>query len=304
MSRLPDIYDEPFADSSQIPTFLVSQLTKQSVTVSLSGDGGDELFGGYNRYLFAEKIKRFIVDRRGSRVLFKCLPDKLLEFLEYIPQKRVVALVDKLKKIKGMLRESNASFPIFYRNLCSQCYNPSRLVLNSREHDILIEKDYMPVLDEIRSLPWMMLMDACTYMIDDILVKVDRAAMAVSLETRVPFLDHAIFEFAWQLPLAFKVKGTCGKLILRDILYRHVPQKLIERPKMGFGIPYGEWLRTDLKEWASELLHPEKISQQGYLNPIEVQRYWSEHQSGQRNWQSVLWSILMFQAWLHKTGHS
>lgn len=298
--KLADIYDEPFADSSQVPTFLVSQLTKQHVTVSLSGDAGDELFGGYNRYFFAEKIKKLILDRKFLSAIVKSLPDRIIKLVNYIPQKKIVLLSDKIQKMKKVLLASNNSFPIFYRNICSQYQAPNDMLDRGKERRILSEKNYSTYLSKLDPMSWMMLIDACTYMMDDILVKVDRAAMAVSLETRVPFLDHRIYELAWKMPKKYKVRGRSGKEVLKHVLYKHVPRDLIDRPKMGFGIPYDQWLRGELSGWAGELLNSQKLKQQGYLDPDLISRLWKEHRKGKRNWQAPLWSALMFQSWLER----
>ena len=294
---LPNIYDEPFADSSQIPTFLVSQLAREHVTVSLSGDAGDELFGGYNRYLYANQIKQKLLDKPFVAALVKHFPVVLLKFADYLPQKKVAFLANKISKIQNALRASGGSFPQFYESICSQNLFPEQLLLSSGEVKPLEEHRYIQLLDQLDPISWMMLIDACTYMQDDILVKVDRAAMAVSLETRVPFLDHRVYEWAWQLPQHYKISQGQGKQILREMLYRYVPRKLIERPKRGFGIPLGSWLRAELKVWAEDLLDPQKLVQQGLFNSSVVQALWQRHQSGREDLSAALWTILMFQAW-------
>ena len=197
----------------------------------------------------------------------------------------------KLQNI--ILNCKNSGFDL-YKQLCSQIYQPG-FILGGKEYPIYAEKHLTDITD-IDYQEWMMYVDSQTYMSDDILTKVDRAAMAVSLETRVPFLDHRIYEFAWSLPLEYKIGKNGGKQILRDVLYNYVPQSLIDRPKMGFGVPLAKWLRQDLFDWASSLLNYKKIREQGYLDPDTVQRYWQEHLSGRRNWQAALWNILMFQS--------
>lgn len=303
VERLPEIYDEPFADSSQIPTFLVSHLTKQKVTVSLSGDAGDELFGGYNRYFFAEKVRKYLLQKYLIREFIKLIPDRLISLTDFIPQKRIAFLSHKIKKAKNILTTANKSFLGLYRAICSQYLFPNELVINANEYNTFNELGYDALLNTFDPISWMMLVDACTYLLNDILVKVDRAAMAVSLETRIPFLDHRIYEFAWQLPLNYKIEKGKGKQILRAILAKYVPQEFIDRPKRGFGIPVDEWLRGDLKQWAEQLLEPTKIHQQGYLDAKQVTKLWTQHLSGKYNRQSELWSILMFQAWLEKNKH-
>lgn len=287
---LPEIYDEPFADASQIPTCLVSKIAKEQVTVAISGDGGDELFGGYHRYFQAPDIWR----------KFSWMPPSLralgVHSLSLVPSRLAWGdkkVGDKLRKLQTVLEKAKTPQAL-YQYLISSEKMPLQLVLAENEG---ITHHAKPI-QCLNFYEEMMLGDALTYLQDDILVKVDRAAMAVSLETRVPFLDHNIFEFAWSLPLDYKIQGNNGKRILKELLYRYVPRALLERPKMGFGIPYGEWLRTGLRDWAENLLSREKIKRQGYLSPDRVQAYWQEHLSGKRNWQSVLWNILMFQAWL------
>ena len=294
--RLADIYDEPFADSSQIPTLLVSQIAKQAVTVSLTGDSGDELFGGYNRYFLADKIKRHVIDRQLIRWLVSASPQMVFKVAGKW-SKRYRLLHDKLIKLQRILQHGGASAQYLYLSLCSQILNPNEVVLQGQERWML-EESGLSQVDSLSFTEWMMFVDSQTYMTDDILAKVDRAAMAVSLETRVPFLDHSLYEFAWSLPLPYKIHQGVGKRVLRDVLYRYVPKALIERPKMGFCIPMDQWLRTELRDWAAALLDPSKLVQQGYLNVDAVQTLWRQHQSGRHNWQGALWTILMFQSWL------
>jgi len=296
---LAEIYDEPFADSSQIPTFIVSQLAKQHVTVSLSGDGGDELFGGYNRYFFSEKVRKYLLNPVVSNCI-KRMPDNWMQMMDKIPQRRVANFSDKIRKMKKFLLLSDSKFPSFYNSLCSQAQEPDQLVINGKEYKVILQEKNIKLLKEFDPISWMMLMDVNAYMSDDILTKVDRAAMGVSLETRIPFLDHHLFELAWRLPLSYKVSSGMGKKILREILYKYVPKAIVDRPKMGFGIPCADWLRGDLKEWAGDLLQADRLKREGFFNEKAVQVLWREHQSGKRNWQASLWSVLMFQAWLEK----
>ena len=300
--RLSEIYDEPFADSSQIPTLLVAQLARRYVTVSLSGDGGDELFGGYNRYLWADAIWRKLrwlpkMGRHALGSVLTALPphawDNLFQFAP--PGVRQRTPGDKLHKLAEILAADSPEQ--VYLNLVSHWKQPSAVVLGSREPlTLLTDPAQRAVLPEF--IQRMMLLDAVSYLPGDILTKVDRAAMSVSLETRTPFLDHRVAEFAWSLPLAMKIHQGQGKWPLRQVLYRYVPQNLIERPKMGFGVPIGAWLRGPLINWAEDLLDETRLRDEGYFDPAPIRRKWQEHLSGRRNWQYCLWNVLMFQEWL------
>jgi asparagine synthase (glutamine-hydrolysing) len=300
--KLPSIYDEPFSDSSQIPTCLIAQLTREQVTVALSGDGGDELFGGYTRYFLAarrwEKIERMpeTLRRFAARAILG-LPsrgwDKFYQLLApLIPEDRRWTMPgDKLHKGAGLLSASDGM--ALYRGLVSH-WDPAGVVLGTDEPLTHLAHPPMalPTLTE-----QMMLLDTLSYLPDDILVKVDRAAMAVSLETRVPLIDHRVFEFAWRLPLHYKVRDGTGKWLLRQVLYKHVPPGLVVRPKMGFGVPIDSWLRGPLREWAEDLLCEARLRRDCYFRPEPIRRKWSEHLSGRANWQYHLWDVLMFQAW-------
>jgi asparagine synthase (glutamine-hydrolysing) len=297
--RLPEIWDEPFSDSSQIPTLLLSELTRQHVTVSLSGDAGDELFGGYNRYLLGARIWNSVARIPGParKALAAALAARPLTggakaLSALVPPLRQLQLADRLPKVAQVLRESSRE--AVYQRLASHIDNPAQLVIGGRE-DRIWSYD-IPAFGDFRE--WMMYLDTLTYLPDDILVKVDRAAMAVSLEGRIPFLDHRVVEFAWNLPMDAKIAGSTGKHILREVLYRHVPRSLIERPKMGFGVPIAEWLRGPLRQWADHLLDEERLRSQGYLHPEPVARMWREHRSGARRWHYQLWDVLMFESWL------
>lgn len=283
--RLPDIYCEPFADSSQLPTFLVSRMAKQHVTVALSGDGGDELFGGYNPYQFAPRV--------WGKLKVLPLPLRQIAFrlLSGLP------LSDKLAKLLRVLPAKDKEQ--FYQVLMSHWDHPDQLVIGGRTHPTLISSpEQWPQTDSFEH--WMMAMDAGQYMTDDILVKVDRAAMANSLETRVPLLDHRVVELAWQIPQHMKIRGGVGKWVLREVLYRHVPREMIERPKKGFSVPMGQWLRGPLRDWAETLLSEQRLEREGFFVPRVVRRVWTEHLQGKRDHARKLWSILMFQAWLEK----
>jgi asparagine synthase (glutamine-hydrolysing) len=304
--KLGELYDEPFADSSQIPMFLVSKLARQHVTVSLSGDGGDELFGGYNRYFWATNIRR----RLGW--LPRPLRSALAGLLATLPPTAWDAAFRRLGHfIPPGLRYSEPGLKLhklaetlaartpeeIYRGLVSHWKQPADLVPGAKEPPTVLtdSRAWTEVGDfEHR----MMYFDTVSYLPDDILVKVDRAAMGVSLETRVPFLDHRLVEFAWRLPLGFKIRRGVTKWLLRQVLYRHVPRELIERPKTGFGVPIDSWLRGPLKEWAESLLDPIRLAREGFFNPAPIQQKWKEHLSGQHNWQYHLWDVLMFQVWL------
>lgn len=303
--QLPVLYSEPFADSSQIPTFLVSQLARQQVTVSLSGDAGDELFAGYNRYVLARKIWNRLdalpptLRRWGAKSIQALSPTAWNSLVKparpLLPKAlRQANFGDKLHKSAALLDARNVDE--LYLGLITH-WQPDGLVLGAVEPYTHLRGAALPLsgLDDIQRL---MALDAVTYLPDDILVKVDRAAMGVSLETRVPFLDHRIVEFAWRLPQHMKLRNGVGKWALRQVLYRHVPRELIERPKMGFGVPIGAWLRGPLRGWAESLLDQSLLKQQGYFNPSPIRQKWAEHLSGARNWQNQLWDVLMFQAWL------
>lgn len=304
--RLATLYDEPFADSSQVPTFLVSQMARQHVTVSLSGDAGDELFAGYNRYHATagawsrlEKVPRPL-RRLAARALTAVSPATWNRMATASPfATRWADVGYKLHKGAGVLAAESASD--VYLGLVSQWQDPAAVVLGGKESATLLTSN-QPTLNGLGDVERMMALDLMTYLPDDILTKVDRAAMGVGLETRVPFLDHRVVEFAWQLPLRYKLwkddSGYTTKWALRQVLYRHVPKELIERPKMGFGIPIDDWLRGPLKKWAEDLLDEARLRREGFFDPLPVRQKWTEHLSGQRNWQHPLWCVLMFQTWL------
>lgn len=283
--KLPHIYCEPFADSSQIPTFLVSQLAKQHVTVALSGDAGDELFGGYNPYQFAPRL--------WSGISKIPLPLRKLAVQVMSNLSTPVNLHKLLDVLATSSRED------FYRTLMSHWKYPERLVIGASEPaTILNTPQAWPATDCFEH--WMMAMDAQMYMSDDILVKVDRAAMANSLETRVPLLDHHIVELAWKMPLRLKVRDGKGKWVLREVLYRHVPRELIERPKKGFSVPLASWLRGPLRDWAENLLSEPRLAYEGYFSAPIIRKLWGEHLCGKYDHSRKIWSVLMFQAWLEQ----
>jgi asparagine synthase (glutamine-hydrolysing) len=298
--RLPDFYDEPFADSSQIPTYLVSAMTRKYVTVALSGDGGDELFAGYNRYQLTQRFWRSLslmpraVRKGAAAALTAVRPDRWTQLLSALPSRlRPPQAGDKVHKAASVLRLDSAD--AVYRRLVSH-WEPSEIMPQAREPKSILD-DQTLAKDFPDLLPRMQFLDLVTYLPDDILTKVDRASMAVALEARVPLIDHRVVEFAWRLPENVKVRNGTSKWILRQVLYRHVPPELIERPKMGFGIPLGEWLRGPLRDWAETLLGEQRLREAGLVDHAVVRRYWQDHLDGRRNWQYLLWDVLMLEAW-------
>jgi asparagine synthase (glutamine-hydrolysing) len=302
--KLTALNSEPFADSSQIPTYLVSELAKKEVTVSLSGDAGDELFCGYNRYIITnrlwEKLSMFPVPIRKiiANLILSISPNKWDALSIFIPgSKKLHNFGDKVHKSANVL--PSASLDELYLSLISHFRLPENIVINGTEPTItLTDQRNKLSINQLDNVERMMALDLLTYLPDDILTKVDRASMAVSLETRVPFLDHRIIEFAWSLPLSCKIRNGKSKWPLRQLLNNYVPKELFERPKMGFSIPVDLWLRGSLRDWAEELLSEERLMSEGYLQKDVVRRIWNEHISGKKNWQHHLWNILMFQAWL------
>jgi asparagine synthase (glutamine-hydrolysing) len=311
---LPNLYCEPFADSSQIPTFLVSQLARQQVTVSLSGDGGDELFAGYNRYQLTGQVWRKVSKlpkplRTGMASAIKTISPSLwtntAKWLPGINRHPALAnLGDKLHKAAGVL--ASPSVDALYLGLVSQIQEPTGWVKvgNGFTEPATKLTGHLPNLDGLNDVERMMALDAVSYLPDDILCKVDRAGMGVSLEGRVPLLDHRLFEFAWQLPLNYKLRDGQTKWPLRQVLYKYVPKELIERPKVGFGIPLHDWLRGPLKDWAETLLDADRLEHEGYFHRAPIRALWAEHLSGEKNAAHALWGVLMFQAWLQEQSVS
>lgn len=297
--KLTNMYDEPYADSSQIPTYLVSAMTREHVTVALSGDGGDELFAGYNRYPTAESVASKITRipmpiRKALANVWQTIPTNAWDTLfKLIPaQKRPMYAGDKVHKFAQAFTYNSDDF---YKRLISIWNYPEEIALQGREAQTLLNRDLTAELPNL--LERMQYWDTMMYMPDDILTKVDRASMAVSLEVRVPIIDHRVVEFAWRLPRRFKVRDGVSKWILREVLYKRVPRELIERPKMGFAVPIDQWFRGPLKEWAGDLLSRDALNRYGLINPQPVERIWAEHLSGSRNWAALLWNVIMLQSW-------
>ncbi|MBC8352516.1 MAG: asparagine synthase (glutamine-hydrolyzing) [Planctomycetes bacterium] len=279
---LPEMYDEPFADSSQIPTYLVSKITKQHVTVSLSGDGGDELFGGYNRYAHTEHIWNKVARLpRGLRSLAASLLQLCVPW--------------RGEEVRRLLRTPHAQ--ALYAWLNTHWKEPDQIVVGAQSRSTIFDR-----FDQWNTRPnfveQMMHLDAVTYLPDDILTKVDRASMAVSLEARVPLLDYRVVEFAWSLPFGLKVHHGQAKYPLRQVLRRRVPDELFERPKVGFGVPINEWLRGPLRDWAEALLSEDRLKQEGFFDAERIRLRWQDHLQGTAEWHYWLWDVLMFQAWL------
>ncbi len=308
--RLPELYDEPFADPSQIPTFLVSKLTRGQVTVSLSGDGGDELFAGYNRYFLGRRlratagrlplsVRQFLADKIGA------VPP---ETWNRLASRWIGRLAPRWRQARpGYLMRKLADFlpfegrESFYRGLVSLWHSPEALVTGAVELPTLFNQT-IPWERRPDFIHWMLFVDTLSSLPDDILTKVDRASMAVGLEARVPLLDHRVVEFSWRLPLEWKIRHGEGKWLLKQVLYRHLPKPLVDRPKMGFGVPIGDWLKGPLKDWAEDLLDANRMRGEGYLNPEPVRALWDSHLKGECNWQYQLWNVLMFQSWLRDGG--
>jgi asparagine synthase (glutamine-hydrolysing) len=304
--KLPSLYCEPFGDSSQIPTFLLSQLAKQHVTVSLSGDAGDELFCGYNRYQLTSNLWRGISSvpmplrslvAKGITAISPASWDNVGRFMPGTDKWN--SLGDKFHKGASVL--TSRTVDDLYLGMVSHLSKPEDCVIDGFEPPTNLT-GLRPDLGGLNAVERMMALDTISYLPDDILVKVDRASMGVSLEGRVPFLDHRIVEFAWRLPLNYKLKDGQTKWPLRQVLYRYVPRELIERPKMGFGVPLHDWLRGPLREWAESLLDEVRLQNEGYFHPTPIRKMWAEHLSGRRNCMAILWNVLIFQSWLAESS--
>jgi asparagine synthase (glutamine-hydrolysing) len=317
IAQLPAMYDEPFADSSQIPTHLVCRAARQHVTVALSGDAGDELFGGYTRYFWGPRIWAKLAwlpypVRQALGVAISAMPIAGWNALSrpinaLLPGGGGIAHAgDKAHNLSARLRGVR-NLDDLYLSLVSEWQDPAQVVRGDNSCTVVepsnVLADPLPEgdLTDLTNSPLrMMYRDSMTYLPDDILCKVDRAAMAASLETRVPFLDHRVAGLAWQLPIHMKIRGGQGKWALRQVLYKHVPRELIDRPKAGFGIPVGQWLRGPLRPWAESLLDQNRLNAEGYFYPTPIRKKWVEHLAGQRDHTASLWAVLMFQAWLEQ----
>ncbi|MEM9291876.1 MAG: asparagine synthase (glutamine-hydrolyzing) [Acidobacteriota bacterium] len=308
--QLPRLYDEPFSDPSQIPTHLVSRMAREHVTVALSGDGGDELFGGYKRYFLMRRLWRRVgalpyPARRAAAAALAATPVRLLDrtlgwlgpSLARWGTSRSVG--DKLHKLAEIATARQPEE--IYLRLVSDWKDPAAVVLGAKEPlHALSDPDRRADLPSLEER--MMYFDQIAYLPDDILAKVDRAAMAVALETRIPLLQPDVVRFAWSLPLSLKIRGGEGKHLLRQLLYRRVPKEMMDRPKMGFGVPIGDWLRDELRDWAEDLLSEDRLRREGFLDPTLIRARWDEHLAGQRNWQYYLWDVLIFQQWWEEWG--
>jgi asparagine synthase (glutamine-hydrolysing) len=289
---LPGLFDEPFSDSSQIPTFLLSVLARKRVTVALSGDGGDELFAGYRRYFRAQRVWNATTCVPSA---YRTHAERAIRMLgrfcrgtrSFGPAGHVTQRFDRVARLVAARTPEQV-----YTDFTAIWADPSAVAIGMPIAETCTHS-FFP--DLMRT---MMYMDSVTYLPEDILVKLDRASMGASLETRVPLLDPRVFEFAWSLPMKMKVGRFQGKRILRQVLARYVPAKLFDRPKRGFAIPISSWLRGPLRVWVEEMFSEDRLKRDGFLNPRVVRQYWEEHKSGRANWQDRLWNLLVFQAWL------
>ena len=296
VAKLPEIYDEPFADASALPTFLISQFAREHVTVALSGDGGDEMLGGYTRHITGPKAWHLINNHVPAN-----LRKPFSQMIEAVPQRWWSALRPgkphfglHMHKFAPLLNKETPSD--VYLSLVSAWSRPKYLVHGGREETLPLVDPQMQ-LQDMTFEETMMYWDVIGYLNGDILTKVDRASMAVSLEVRAPLLDQRIYDFVWRLPLEAKIRDGHGKWLLRQLLAQYVPEDLFNRPKQGFSVPIAQWLRTDLKDWAEDLLDPYEIKAQGLLDYQQLETMWRRHQKGKGNHAQALWTVLMFQAW-------
>ncbi len=302
---LTSMYDEPFADASQIPTFLVSKLTRKHVTVALSGDGGDELFTGYERYFTSYKYRNILKQPQAlmnaEAIALEALTPELVRKLNnFIPGFKNLSKGNRLSRLAPILREGDLI--ALYRKTLSHNENPNNLLLRgTEEHGIPWQRAKNIAFNDEYAM--MQYIDTLDYLPDDILTKLDRASMAVSLEARVPLIDHRVVEFAWSLPKNMRVRDGQGKWLLRQLLYKYVPRELVDRPKMGFGVPIDHWLRKPLRDWAEDLLSTESLRDTGIFNPVPVKKMWQEHLNNDYNWQYGLWDILCMQDWARKNTY-
>ena len=305
--RLPHMYDEPFADSSQIPTFLVAEMAREHVTVALSGDGGDELFCGYDRYVHGKKMMNKLRGlpsplRSLGGAAIRAVPEtwlnKLMESIRATPQGKEPN-GQRLHRLANYAM--SATTEELHQKMVSVWRFPEDAVLGGSSPPSILA-DHLPSRGDLSDMERMMQLDMLAYLPDDILCKVDRATMAVALESRAPLLDHRVAEFIWALPERFKYRDGKSKWLLRQVLYKYVPAALIERPKMGFEVPIGLWLRGGLRDWAQAFLDPDRLRREGYLDEAVITRLWSQHLLGSHNWGAQLWNVLMFQAWLETYG--
>ena len=304
VDTLADVYDEPFADSSQLPTLLLSRLTREHVTVALSGDGGDESFAGYNRYhwltrIAAARARLGAPLSRAAAAAARAVPPDTWRRLVRLAKGAAAPpqAGEQIHKAADVLRASDLADA--YRRTVAQWPVGTQLVPGAQPYPDVVERTDLRLPDG-PAMSQMQLWDTAGYLSDDILTKVDRASMAASLELRVPLVDHRVLAFAWRLPPEFLMDRHGGKRILRDVLARHVPREITDRPKTGFAVPIGAWLRGPLRDWAEALLDPERLRAQGLIDPEPVRRAWHEHLSGRANRSASLWTVLMFQSWYER----
>jgi asparagine synthase (glutamine-hydrolysing) len=307
--QMPTMYDEPFADSSQIPTYLVSRTARKAVTVALTGDGGDELFGGYHRYYIGQRAFPVIrsvpgVVRRPLAAAIRCLaPGSWQSLLDGVRRVGSAAWFADLsgERLHRLAQQLRASSDAQMYEIMMARPEDGTVPLQGYEERQPLHGGSLGWPDGLPCAESMMLFDTLNILADDFLVKVDRASMSVSLETRAPFLDPELFEFAWRMPLAWKLNANTGKLLLREVLHEFVPAAIVERPKQGFGIPVGAWLKGPLRDWAESLLDERRLREEGFLAPAPIRRKWAEHLAGTHDRQNEIWCAIVFQEWLANT---